>query len=174
MNTGTDHDAAELRRLLEIEDTSRALGWDAVHAFEARHGILVPEPYRTFVAEVADGSPLGPPTSGLIGLRQLPGDWGAGRPERDLAAPFPLTEVWVWEDDETTPEDELDEAVGRVQDHGSIVLGTDGCGMYWHLVVSGAQRGRIWCVTDVGAVPTAEGFLEWVRSWAAAEDLLSG
>ncbi len=33
-----------------------ALGWAAVHAFEAKHGIVLPEPYRTFVAEVTYGS----------------------------------------------------------------------------------------------------------------------
>ena len=165
-DTASPDDIAELRRVFEAESAAPALGWDAVHAFEARHGIVLPEPYRTFVAEVADGSPLGPPARGLLGLSQMPGDWGADRPERDLSAPFPLTEAWVWEDDDTLTEEELEEALDSVTDHGSIVLGTEGCGFYWHLVVTGAQRGRVWAVTDVGAAPQEKDFLGWARVWA--------
>ncbi|MFE1319788.1 SMI1/KNR4 family protein [Kitasatospora phosalacinea] len=102
-----------------------------MHTFEAEHGAVLPEPYRTFVAEIADGSPAGPPGQGPVGL----------------------TVGWIWEDDEETPEEELDARVGEVCNHGPIVLGTDGCGMYWLLVVTGPHRGRVWCVTDVGATP---------------------
>ncbi|WP_033253526.1 SMI1/KNR4 family protein [Kitasatospora phosalacinea] len=161
-------------------DGADALGWAAVHAFEAEHGVVLPEPYRTFVAEIADGSPTGPPGHGLVALAALPSDWDGDPAERNLARPFPLTAGWVWEDDEETPEEELDARVGEVHHHGSIVLGTDGCGMYWHLVVTGPHRGRVWCVTDVGATPfdagpgrtaattaTASGFAGWVAHWHA-------
>ncbi len=40
-----------------------------------------------------------------------------------------------------------------VFDHGSIVLGTDGCGMYWHLIVTGEHRGQVWSIGGVGAQP---------------------
>ena len=56
-----------------------ALGWAAVHAFEAEHGVVLPEPYRTFVAEVSDGSFQGPPVYGLVGPAELPDDWGGRR-----------------------------------------------------------------------------------------------
>ncbi|MDN3295929.1 hypothetical protein QWM81_18095 [Streptomyces ficellus] len=42
-----------------------ALGWQAGHAFEAEHGIVLTEPYRTFVAEMTEGSYAGPPDYGL-------------------------------------------------------------------------------------------------------------
>ncbi|MEU6151419.1 SMI1/KNR4 family protein [Actinosynnema sp. NPDC047251] len=74
------------------------LGWDAVHAFEAKHGIVLPEPYRTFVAEIADGAPAGPPEYGLVALADLPRDWGADRSERALDRPFPLTATWSWDE----------------------------------------------------------------------------
>ncbi|WP_028805533.1 SMI1/KNR4 family protein [Streptomyces sp. 142MFCol3.1] len=166
---------AALREAFGVEDSGEsALGWEAVHAFEADHKIVLPEPYRTFVAEITDGSSSGPPEYGLISLAEMPADLDDGE-ERDLSKPFPLTEAWIWEDDEDVVEDG-DERVERVYNHGSIVLGTDGCGLYWHLIVTGPHRGHIWQVGDVGASPfgdpfgctTAEpGFTGWVRHWAA-------
>ncbi|MGX4734567.1 SMI1/KNR4 family protein [Kitasatospora griseola] len=180
----TEHpDAAELAALREAfasaSANGAALGWAGVHAFEAQHGVVLPEPYRTFVAEIADGSAEGPPTYGLVPLAELPKDWGGGRPERVLGRPFPLTGTWLWEDDEDTPEEELDEAIEPVFNDGSIVLGTDGCGMYWHLVVTGEHRGHIWLVTGEGASPFGDafggttavpGFAGWVAHWAAGKD----
>ncbi|MEU5387448.1 SMI1/KNR4 family protein [Kitasatospora cineracea] len=177
MNT-EQPDPAELaalrRAFADLDGVADPLGWPAVHAFEARHGVVLPEPYRTFVAEIADGSRSGPPDYGLIGLAALPSDWGAGRPARELSRPFPLTAAWNWESDEETPEEELDTLVEQVCNDGSIVLGTDGCGMYWHLIVTGPHRGHIWFVADVGATPfgtdfghttAPTGFTAWVTHW---------
>ena len=155
------------------------LGWDAVHEFEARHGIVLPEPYRSFVATVtAGGSQLGPPDYGLLALGELPDDWGTGRAQRVLAEPFPLTESWVWEGDEDDDGEPV-EPPDAVFDHGSIVLGTDGCGMYWHLIVTGEHRGHVWTISDVGAQPFGArfgqtsgqpGFAGWVRHWHEGKD----
>ncbi|MGV9267893.1 SMI1/KNR4 family protein [Kitasatospora sp. NPDC003701] len=151
------------------------LGWEAVHAFEAEHSIVLPEPYRTVVAEICDGFPDGPPYYGLIPVAELPADWGAGRPPQVPAEPFPLTAAWHWEDDPRS-EEELDALLEPVFHHGSIVLGTDGCGMYWHLVVSGPGRGGVWLITEDAAVPFGTphgelagepGFAGWVGRWAA-------
>jgi acyl-coenzyme A synthetase/AMP-(fatty) acid ligase len=163
--------AEDLATLRAVFENGEPLGWDAVYTYEAQHGVVLPEPYRTFVVEICDGSFIGPPDGGLMELGRLPDDWGAGRPARDLAKPFPLTEPWVWEDEEHS-EEELDALLDPVFNHGSLVLGTDGCGMYWHLVVTGAHRGHIWCVTDVGAYPYGaefdgttgrSGFAGWVE-----------
>ncbi|GLW46576.1 hypothetical protein Stsp02_22380 [Streptomyces sp. NBRC 14336] len=171
---------AALRAAFGIQGTGApALGWEAVRAFEAEHGIVLPEPYRTFVAEIADGSPSGPPAYGLLPLAELPIDWGGDAEERDLGRPFPLTGIWVWEDDEETPVEELEQRIRHVHDHGSVVLGTDGCAMNWHLVVTGPHWGHVWQVTDVGALPfgtpfggtSAEpGFAGWVRHWAEKKE----
>lgn len=176
----TDHadpaELAALRAAFQVDDGGEsALGWEAVRVFEAEHGIVLPEPYRTFVAEITDGSYSGPPEYGLLSLAELPADWGDDGQGRDLSRPFPLTEGWLWEED-PRPSEETDPVLEQVFDHGSIVLGTDGCAMNWHLVVTGAHRGHIWNITDVGAVPfgaefeftTAEpGFAGWVGHWAA-------
>jgi hypothetical protein len=166
---------SELRAAFMVDDAgASALGWPGVHAFEAVHGIVLPEPYRTFVAEITDGSSSGPPDYGLLGVAEMPDDWGENRPARELAVPFPLTEAWLWEEDRRPPE-EIERLLGPVFDHGSIVLGTDGCGMYWHLIVSGSHRGHIWNISGEGAMPFGSefgyttgtpGFLGWVRHWA--------
>ena len=147
-----------------------ALGWQAVHAFENRHGVVLPEPYRTFVAEITDGTSLGPTDhDGILPLGHLPADWPSDLGERNLSAPFPLTERWIWEEDEEEPDTDA------VFGNGSIILGTDGCGMNWHLIVAGEHRGHVWFVCGEGAAPfgaefgdtTAEpGLAGWVRHWA--------
>ncbi|MFD9109582.1 SMI1/KNR4 family protein [Streptomyces bottropensis] len=171
-------DLAALREAFAVDDGGQsALGWTAVHAFEAEHGVVLPEPYRTFVAEVSDGSSQGPPEYGLVGLGDLPVDWGDGA-DRALGEPFPLTAAWLWEEDEG-PYEDPDSVIDAVSDHGSVVLGTDGCAMNWHLVVTGPHRGHIWHVTDVGALPfgaefghttSAPGFAGWVAHWAAGKE----
>ncbi|MFH0517094.1 SMI1/KNR4 family protein [Streptomyces sp. M41] len=178
-----DHaDAGDLEFLRAVfggaEGGEPALGWGGVRAFEAEYGVVLPEPYRTFVAEVTDGSRQGPPAYGLVGAAGLPSDWHDDGAGRDLSKPFPLTAGWLWEEDDEC-HDDPDTVIDQVLDHGSLVLGTDGCAMNWHLVVTGPHRGHIWHITDVGAMPfgaqfgytTAEpGFAGWVRHWAAGKE----
>ncbi|OKJ55748.1 SMI1/KNR4 family protein [Streptomyces sp. CB02115] len=177
-------DPAESAALREIfasrPDAVPPAGPEAVRSFETEHGIVLPEPYRTFVAEICDGLRAGPPDYGLLPFARTPSDWGSDRPERLLAEPFPLTEAWLWEaDDDGTAlsEQEFDDRVESVFDHGSLVLGTDGCGMYWHLIVTGPQRGHVWLIDENGAIPFGTrsdaslmpgvpGFAGWVTHWA--------
>ncbi len=165
-------DLAMLQEVFGPDNTP--LGWDAAHAFEAEHGTTLPEPYRSFVATISDGSYTGPPDYGLIELGAPPPDWGAGRPQRHLSEPFPLTTQWIWEDGQLPEPDE--EALAPVYDYGSLVLGTDGCGMYWHLIVTGHSRGHIWLIDEAGATPFGaefgfttgrSGFAGWVKHRAA-------
>ncbi len=88
----TDHAGpgviAALRAAFDVDDGGEsALGWDAVHAFEAGHGIVLPEPYRTFVAETTDGSRSGPPDYGLVPPAGLPDCWGTTDRSGTWAAP---------------------------------------------------------------------------------------
>jgi hypothetical protein len=103
--TAAQADLAMLREQFGPENV--ALGWDAVVAFEAEHGVTLPEPYRSFVATISDGSFTGPPEYGLLELGVLPPDWGDERPERHLDKPFSLSAQWIWEDGELPePEEE--------------------------------------------------------------------
>ncbi|MEV0368811.1 SMI1/KNR4 family protein [Streptomyces sp. NPDC050636] len=171
-------DTEALRAVFAPGRGNPPLGWAAVRTFESGHGITLPEPYRTFVAEIADGCADGPPDYGLVPLAALPDDWSDESVERALDAPFPLTAAWLWEDD-PRPSEKIEPLLAPVAAHGSVVLGTDGCGMYWHLIVTGEHRGHIWQITGEGAVPfgapfgltTAEpGFAGWVRHWAAEKE----
>ncbi len=69
-------DPAELAALHEIfasrPEPLPPIGSDAVRSFEAEHGIVLPEPYRTFVAEVCDGLRAGPPYYGLLPSSKRP------------------------------------------------------------------------------------------------------
>ena len=68
----TGEQMAALREAFGVDDGgASALGWEAVRAFEAEHGVVLPEPYRSFVAEVSDGSFQGPPDYGLVALAEL-------------------------------------------------------------------------------------------------------
>ncbi|MER6408755.1 SMI1/KNR4 family protein [Streptomyces viridosporus] len=174
------HDAfpAEVRR--------GPLGRKALRAWESRHRVVLPEPYRTFVAETANGTHDGPPDEGgLLPLGEKPDSWTGweadcwmspqpfdGTAARRPAEPFPLEEEWQWEYD--YHDDALHSPVlhGLYQ-CGSVLLGSDRPGEYWTLVVAGPQRGRVWWLRDGCAAPYADsppgrpggGFLDWVSDW---------
>ncbi|MGW0561819.1 hypothetical protein ACWDZ4_14680 [Streptomyces sp. NPDC003016] len=74
------------------------------------------------------------------------------------------------------PSEGTDPVIGRFFGHGSVVLGTDGCGMYWRLVVTGPHRGHVWNNSGEGAAPfgaefgfttTEPGFAGWGEHGAA-------
>jgi hypothetical protein len=133
--------AGEERRLgHEALDTLRAafppewreapLGWEGVAAWEKANGVVLPEPYRSFVAEIANGSSLGPAEDGgLLPLGWLPPGW-PDLGDRDVTAPFPLEAAWAWEDEDNA-EGDVEERSDAVYNHGSIVLGAEDGPMYW-------------------------------------------
>jgi hypothetical protein len=143
-----------------------------VEAFEARHGITLPEGYRQFVLFIGDGGE-GPPQSGIFSL--LEPRWRVGRDDRwnllpDIGLPFPLSGAWIWENDDDTTAEWLErrKAVYR----GSIQIGDDGCGQFLHLIVTGPERGNIWDLCGEGAVPTdPREFLAWYEAWVTQRGL---
>ncbi|WP_344596235.1 hypothetical protein [Actinomadura vinacea] len=163
--------AAPLRKAFGDAPLGPPAGWDAVRAFEARHAIVLPEPFRRFVATVGDGCPSGPPFYGLVRLDH------SVEPGNAPARPFPLTAPWLWEG---APEaGEAERLSAAAVEDGTLYLGTDGCAMDWRLVVTGRHRGHVWQFTDVGVQPfgapfghttAAPGFGGWVRHWAAGRD----
>jgi hypothetical protein len=140
---------------------------EEVQAFELAHDVVLPEEYRRFLLEVADGG-RGPPAHGLMRLGHVPKDHHLRAEERlaSLKKPFPLTDLWVWE-----VEEHLSSAQEQLVDStcldGSLVLGTDGCALYWHLIVTGSERGQMWSIGGVGAGPCdpRRTFLSWYEDW---------
>lgn len=160
-----------LRSAFPMEWREPALGREAVAAWEAENGVVLPEPYRTFVADISNGSSLGPAgDGGLQPLGWLPDTW-PGLGPREPGRPFPLQAAWHWEGDEDAASDPRIEAAFT---NGSVVLGCEDGQTFWLLLTTGPRRGEIWMITDVGAVPApgdeAWGFEEWVRRWHTGED----
>ncbi|MFE6530997.1 SMI1/KNR4 family protein [Streptomyces rochei] len=176
---------ALLRETFPAEVRHCPLGWEAVRAWERRHGVVLPEPYRTLVAEIANGTDDGPPDEGgLLPLGEKPDSWAVweadcwmspkpfdGTTVRMPGQRFPLEEEWQWEYDyHDTRHSTL---LHHTYQHGSVLLDSDRSGEYWTLVVTGPQRGRVWWLRDGCAAPYAsspsdqsEGdFLRWVRDW---------
>ncbi|MGW2778362.1 SMI1/KNR4 family protein [Streptomyces olivaceoviridis] len=174
------HDAfpAQVRR--------RPLGWKALRSWEDRQGVVLPEPYRTFVAEIANGTDEGPPDEGgLLPLGEKPASWARweadcwmspepfdGTAVRGLAQLFPLEEEWQWEYDYYDHALHSD-TLHQIYQCGSVLLGSDRPGEYWTLVVTGPQRGQVWWLRDGCAAPSADspsaqlggGFHGWIRDW---------
>ena len=116
----------------------------ALAAREQTWGVTLPEEARRIVLELGDGCPDGPAGYGMPRLGDPVADLDS---EPDPAQPFPLTDMWVWES-----EDDADwTAVEAVWSRGWLPLGTDGCGQYPVLVVSGAERGEVWHLNEMGA-----------------------
>ncbi|MGC5008809.1 SMI1/KNR4 family protein [Streptomyces sp. NBC_00353] len=176
MTTTHDQRPAEatldfLRSAFPLEWREPALGHEAVAAWEAENGVALPEPYRTFVADISNGSSLGPAgDGGLQPLGWLPDTWPDLGP-RQPGKPFPLRAAWHWESDDVDPEDPRIEATFN---SGSIVLGCEDGLSFWLLLTTGPRRGEVWMVADVGAVPApgdqAWGFEEWVQRWHTGDD----
>jgi hypothetical protein len=146
-----------------------------VATFEQRHGISLPAEYRLFLTQLGNGG-AGPPEYGLVPL---------GEPATDMLLEeravwtelphvqraFPFTKHWVWEDGQTS-----DEGTEEHIAYGSIFIGNDGCGMYWHLIVTGPERGTPWMLCGEGIQPVCprRGFLQWYEDWLEGRESFYG
>ncbi|MGW0969999.1 hypothetical protein [Streptomyces sp. NPDC002516] len=101
--------------------------------------MVLPEPYRTFIAEIGNGSGLGPGgDGGLQPLGWLSDTWFDLGP-RQPGEPFPLGAAWPWEDERVALEDpRIDAAFNK----GSIVLGPEDGQSFWLLVTAGPAAAR--------------------------------
>lgn len=138
----------------------------AVLQFESRWDVRLPAEYRCFLLEVGNGG-TGPPDYGLKRLGEVPDDYWRAAPDvlRTLSTPFPLTQAWIWEGEEEDEKPHLQDAIKN----GKLVLGTDGCGMYWVLIVTGPERGNVWFESGEGVAPCrpSRDFLSWYEFWLA-------
>ena len=91
----------------------RVISEEAVRAFEARHGVRLPDEYRVFITTIGNGRGKGPPDGGLVQLgAPICGEpWPGARywsELPDILEPFPFTKTWIWgswdQEDETSDE----------------------------------------------------------------------
>jgi hypothetical protein len=157
---------AETLRQLRAEDTRLRVFGAGTHqyrlnpplpeaemqAFEAEHGIRLPEDYRLFLRKIGNGGP-GP----SYGLRTLAAAAQAVAP----AAPFPFT-PGVAEYPQAVLDQWNDEPFGVLEicDHG--------CAIYSYLVTNGPQHGTLWDGELTNVEPTELRFLDWYGRWADA------
>jgi hypothetical protein len=171
--TANEHDrrVTDLkRRLASLDDdcgNATPQGVAALERFESLAGVRLPEAYRAFMAAI-QRLPSIIPYYGVVPPGQVPSD-DRPIPLANLAEPFPFGDAWCWED-EDEPQGlvpgwpaEVPVDAGMVK-HGTLTLGTDGCGLYPMLVVTGAKRGEVWSRCGEGVAPEDGGasFLDWL------------
>ncbi|MEU6188112.1 SMI1/KNR4 family protein [Nocardia sp. NPDC047038] len=136
-----------------------------VTAFETRHGVALPEDYRSFIrrsgtevrARFTVFSASIVPISTVTMRIWCPG-FSPGA--------FPQTRSWN-ELGNGTPEAE-EEYFDPSHIRGSLNVSHQGCGYMIRLVLNGPQRGTLWedgrC-SDGGVSPFAPGFADWYLRW---------
>lgn len=146
-----------------------------VREFEQLHRVKLPEDYRAFLIHIGNGG-IGPPDYGMyaLGTTETQPQQFRQPKQQDLIRinePFPFTKYWVWENGETS----IEGTEEQIRD-GSILLGTDGCGMYWHLIVKGPERGIPWMICGEGIQPVCpkRNFLQWYEDWLDGLDHFYG
>lgn len=144
---------------------NRPLAEADVAAFEAEHGVTLPDEYRRFVTELGDGG-AGP----SYGLQTLRGsfDWDES-PDGFLTAPSHFAAgvaypVGTWSEDLDQPR------------QGSLAVVHHGCSDFTQLVVTGPGRGRLVNINLDGwgrpVVAEDRDFLSWYERWL--DELLAG
>ena len=123
---------------------------------EEQLGITLPEELTLFYTEIANGCPMIDDFS----LKPIE-EWEIDK--ETINNEFPFSEYWVWEDEESDPEDEKLESIYC----GSIELINVGGGQAWHIIVNGKEKGQMWFFTGVGIQPCAPklNFLSWFECW---------
>lgn len=141
-----------------------------VAAFEAEHRIRLPGEYRDFLTKLGNGG--AGPCYGLFSLRIFGDDPDPSQQEGmigDLARPFPHESAWnagadYWD---AAPDPNVDEDAWQAwreeywSSHlidGALPICHEGCGYFALLIITGADRGRIWRdgrASDAGIMPVA-------------------
>lgn len=170
----------QLRRIQEklkdrMTSMNPRLNVEELCQFERNCRVSLPEDYREFITHVGNGG-IGPPAYGLNALDTSGSLAGLHRhaPSSDLhriTEPFPFTKLWIWDNDQVSPEGTRDQ-IGN----GSILLGTDGCGMDWHLIVTGPDRVVPWMIAGEGIQPVCpkRNFIQWYEDWLDGLDSFYG
>lgn len=169
---------ADLRRLLAAPTGGRSfilgptLPEAAVHDFDVRFALALPQEYHLFLTRVGNGGRL-PGESGDWVLTPLAETHGG----QSAASPFPITAERMRERLATLqnglvpPDEEPFPELEHLWEHGDLPPGCLEVGRYPGgdailLITSGDLRGSVWCSVNLGTpelTPAGEplGFLDW-------------
>lgn len=168
------------------------LSEEEVVAFEARHGVQLPDDYRQFLMRVGNGG--AGPDYGVFPLGQMDNGFDFGPWDDfvgDLSKPFPHTQAWndltgepedISEEDEEEYEEEYESQLEAFDEiywnannmNGAIPICHLGCALRLWLVVNGPEKGHIWedNRADQGGIEPLQTktqnrvtFYEWYRAW---------
>ncbi|MFF3759553.1 SMI1/KNR4 family protein [Streptomyces sp. NPDC002185] len=140
------------------------LAEETIQLFELRHGVQLPDSYRSFLKDVADGG--AGPDYGLVGLMEEVDDEEALYDLREedrragvLSTPFPHTSEWPGPGKEGN---------ANYSAEGSLVISEAGCGMFHRLVITGSNAGQVWFDDpDWGGLTPGPDFRHWYDAWLA-------
>ncbi|HLT36454.1 MAG TPA: SMI1/KNR4 family protein, partial [Enhygromyxa sp.] len=135
---------------------------ERLEAFELEHGVVLPNGYRRLLREIGDRAPIpGRPRGGLLELERArvgtTADDRLGRLDRPFAGAGDQPVELEWDDD-------ADDWTDPAPLAGCLPILDGGCDTTCLLVVTGADRGRVWSFTPSGAPqlrPTRTEFLTW-------------
>ena len=148
--------------------------------FEETHEIHLPDDYRIFLKEVANGG--AGPNYGMYRLEdyyqsRFRSGSDAGYVGKDfLKTPFPYTKSNQLKPLDPSDEDDADDGLSDEEYgkkfikkfSGAITLSHQGCGYYDMLIVSGEERGTVWMdatVSDQGIRYVFNSFADWYFDW---------
>lgn len=161
-----------------------------IQEFEHKHQISLPEEYRDFLLQVGNGG--AGPAYGLFKLGEMDNGWRYAKWKENngfvgiLALPFPHTEAWNdlqgEPDYDLEDEDELERQVTAFeanyfnpnQVNGAIPICHLGCAFRQWLIISGPERGNVWCddrTDHKGLYPLQKDgkprmkFIDWYLTW---------
>ena len=153
-----------------------------VKSFETKYGITLPEGYRRFILEIADGA-IGGYMSSIIPLGYIfpmPGDKSTQFLHfSNIGKEFPFEYPWMPHGDiidkykpfrYTYPREMSD-----LKKNGSLIIENDGCGEYWNLIITGPQRGKVWRFVTGDILPCIPSmdFIEWFETIHEGKDPIS-
>ena len=141
-----------------------------VNAFEQKNHVSLPADYRDFLLQIGNGG-AGP----AFGVFSLGTYEDMALPDYILLAlrnPFDDAAAENWDEDWSDPDRDWDAYQDVMQ--GAMIIGTEGCALWYWLIVTGPSAGQIWFdartdrhppkrIMDANNQPVT--FRSWFDSW---------
>ncbi|NBH77309.1 SMI1/KNR4 family protein [Clostridiaceae bacterium] len=126
-----------------------------LRAFESSYRVSLPSEFRHFLLKIGSSCQWRPGSAPFVAPLL-----DCQTPEK-LALPFPFENEWIWEFEEE-PSHDIQEV-----ENGTFPLADIGCGIGFHLIVTGPCKGEVWHFSEMGIQPCCprQSFLGWLEKW---------